>query len=349
MTNDETISEILNYKKKFKDRLAILVHHYQNKDIVSVSDFLGDSYRLSTFANESSAKYIIVSGVKFMAETVKILSKEGQIILTPVNNATCNMADMVDYDYLLKVWKKLKSENINIVPITYINSYADVKALCGENGGSVCTSSNAKKIIEHYLSKGHSILFLPDYNLGKNIGNSLGLKKDEIARVNSDLTFDSDNLKNVKLFLWDGFCCVHIAFNLEDVENARKRYKDAKIIVHPESTEEVVDSADLYGSTEKIYNTIKESAAGSKWVVGTESCFVNRIKDELKDKYIYELKPSYCGDMKKNTINALYNSIKSIELFEENGSPLKYNVNIEPNFLENAKKSLDKMLNIVKL
>ncbi len=349
MKKEEIISNIKRLKEKFKDRLSIVAHHYQNEDIVKLSDFVGDSYKLALFAKSSTAKYIVVCGVKFMAETIKILAKDEQTILTPVTDAMCDMANMANEKSLSIVYNKLKSSNLKIAPVTYINSYIDIKAFCGKNEGSVCTSSNAKKIVEYYFANGYSILFTPDYNLGKNIGNSLGLKKDEIIKIKRDLAYDDTNIKKAKLFLWDGYCYVHKNFTLKDIENARMEHKDAKIIVHPESTEDIVDASDLNGSTEMIYNTIRDAKAGTEWVIGTESSFVNRLKDEFKDKHIYELKESYCDDMSKTTIESLYETIKSIEDFEKEKSGLKYLVDIDITMKQEAKKSLDKMINIVSL
>jgi len=355
MTNEETILNIKKLKEKFKNRLIIVAHHYQNEDITKLADFVSDSYKLSLFASESSAKYIVVCGVKFMVETIKILSKNNQIILTPTLDALCGMASMINEKTLSAVYKKLKNDNnLNIVPIIYINSYMDIKAFCGKNGGSVCTSSNAKKIVEYYLKKGYSVFFAPDYNLGKNIGNSLELKENEIIKINRNLTYDDTNIKNGKLFLWNGYCCVHKNITLKDIIIARKEHNNAKIIVHPECDEEIVKSSDSYGSTEMIYNTVKNGESGSEWVIGTESCFVNRIKNEFRDKNVYELKESYCGDMKKITIKSLYETIKSIENFE-NGEEkdiekkLKYVLEIDDSLKKDAKKSLDKMIEIVSL
>ena len=348
MTNEEIIINIKKLKDKFKDRVAIVAHHYQNEDIVKLADFVGDSYKLSLFAVESNAEYIVMCGVKFMTETMKILVNDSKTILTPNPYALCSMASMVDENSLSTIYNKLKNENnINVVPVVYINSYIDTKAFCGKNGGAVITSSNAKKTFEYYFKKGCSILCAPDYNLGKNIGNSLGLKKDEIIKIDRNLDYDDTNIKNVKLFLWDGYCCVHKNLTLGYLKIAREKYNDAKIIVHPETTENVVEKADFYGSTEMIYNTIKEAESGSKWVVGTESCFVNRIKNEFKDKHIYELKSSFCSDMKKIKIKHLYETMKSIEDFEEKKDSLKYILDINDNFKNDAKKSLENMINII--
>ena len=348
--NDELIDFIKNLKEKLSKNIVIAAHHYQNPDIIQFADFVGDSYKLAIEANKANADFIVFCGVLFMAEGASILADKNQKILIPNPHAGCPLADMADLNMVKKAFNKIQNEiNNEIAPVVYINSYADLKSFCGENEGSVCTSSNADKIINYYLNQNKSILFFPDYFLGKNTANQIGIKEESITVIKKNLSFETTgNIKDSKIFLWDGFCPIHHNFTKTDIINLRTNYPEIKIIVHPECREDIVNESDITGSTEKIYNTIKNSENGSTWGIGTETTFVERIATENKDKIILPLKTSACKNMVMTTMPYLASSLQSILYFKENkNKSLRYEVNVEKTYQENAKKSLNKMIDIV--
>ncbi len=341
------IKESIN---KLRDKIIIPVHHYQSSDIVQFADIIGDSYKLSVESAKSKASFIIFCGVMFMAEGASILTKNYQKVLIPNPHAGCPLADMADLMMVKKAFEKLKKEvNNEVVPVVYINSYADLKSFCGENKGSVCTSSNAEKIINYYLKEGKSVLFFPDYYLGINTANKLNINENEIAKLKKNLHIETTgNIHDAKIILWDGFCPIHHNFSTSDISNLRKNYPGIKIIVHPECKLEVVKESDLSGSTEKIYQTIKNAEKGSIWGIGTETTFVERIANENKDKTILPLKTSVCKNMSMTTLQNLATSLESINEFIKNKkNPLKYEVRVNDEYREYAKIALEKMIEIV--
>lgn len=350
LNNTNVFNKIKELKDELNDNIIIPVHHYQHPDIIKFADVIGDSYKLALSCAKSDKKFIIFCGVLFMAEGAVILAKKEQKVLIPHAEAYCPMADMVNAELAEKAYHKIKEEISDEIGIVlYINSYADMKNFCGKYNGSICTSSNASKIIKYFLNQNKRIFFLPDYNLGKNTALSIGIKENEIVKIKKDLTFEcKDNIKNGLIFLWDGFCPVHQRFSPIDIISLKEKYNNIKIIVHPECTEEVVKLSDYTGSTEMIYKTIKESQPGSIWGVGTETTFVNRIAQENPDKTILPLKESKCINMIKNTPTHLLNSLISIKDFLINkNNKLKYEVIPPIEFIENAKKALNKMIEIV--
>ncbi|MCK4311837.1 MAG: quinolinate synthase NadA, partial [Candidatus Cloacimonetes bacterium] len=234
------------------------------------------------------------------------------------------------------------------VPVVYINSSAEVKSFCGEKGGSVCTSSNAAKITEHFLDKGKAVFFSPDFNLGINTARKLEISDDKVVKVKRDLKLETTgNIKSGTLFIWDGSCYVHKEFTAVDVTSLRGEYPDINIIVHPECDEDVVDLADISSSTQRIYDEIKKAPSGSKWGVGTEFHFVERIAREFTDKQIMPLRKSICIDMAKITPEKLLDSLVSVSNYLEGKSSLKYEIKVKESFKENAALALKKMIKIV--
>jgi quinolinate synthase len=347
---EELIDYIKNIKQKLSKNIVIAAHHYQNPDIIQFADFVGDSYKLAIEANNADTDFIVFCGVLFMAEGARILANKNQKIIIPNPHAGCPLADMADLNMVKKAFNKIQNEiNKNIAPVVYINSYADLKSFCGEKDGSVCTSSNAGKIINFYLNQDKSILFFPDYYLGKNTANQSGIKEENITVIKKNLSLETTgNIKESKVFLWDGFCPVHHNFIKSDIINLRKNYPMIKIIVHPECREDIVNESDIVGSTEKIFNTIKNSEKGSIWGVGTETTFVERIAVENRDKTILPLKTSACKNMVMTTLPYLASSLQSILYFKENkNKTLRYEVNVDKAYQDYAKKSLNKMIDIV--
>jgi quinolinate synthase len=338
------IDKIINLKKEFGKKLTIPAHHYQNMDIIQLSDFVGDSYRLSVESSRTDAEFIVFCGVRFMAESAKILSKKIQKVLLPNIHAGCPMADMIDFNVAVKALKKISEIcGYKIVPVAYMNSYADIKSFCGDNEGAVCTSSNAEKILNHYFNKGYGVFFIPDYHLGKNTANKIGINDGQIARIDKNMKITSNgDFKKIKLFLWDGFCHVHQTFTESDIMNIRNTNPGIKIIVHPECKENIVNLADESGSTEQIFNAIKKSPKGTSWAVGTESHFIERLATEFKDKTIIPLRISPCFNMEKITLDNLFESLSSIKT-----GNLKHEIFVQERYIDGAKKSLQRMIDIV--
>ncbi len=345
--NRKLIDEIKSIRNKLKNSVVIPAHHYEIPDVVALSDFVGDSYKLAVECSRLDSEFIVFCGVSFMAEVAFLLCKEHQKVLIPEMSAGCPMAKMIDIDDAGKVYEKIRNEfNEKVVPVVYVNSYADVKSFCGEKGGAACTSSNAAKVIKYFLEKDKTVFFSPDFNLGKNTAFKLGIKEEEIIKVNRDLSFDRcSNPKKAKIFIWDGFCYVHKKFKVSDIEKLRNAYKNINIIVHPECDEAVVRASDLSGSTQKIYESIKDSPSGSIWGVGTDLNFVERIASEFKDKTVIPLCESSCADMEKISLEKLKDSLLSITSGKD--SELKYEISVASQYRKNAKKALKKMIEIV--
>lgn len=335
------MDEIKTLKKELGNKVVIPVHHYQAKEIVDVADFVGDSYMLAVDCSKTNAQFIVFCGVLFMAQCADILGSSEQKVVIPVPTADCPMANMANLTTVEKVFSSLPN-NENIAPIVYMNSYADLKSFCGKHGGSVCTSSNAEKIMKYYLDQGKQVLFFPDRNLGINTAMKLGLSEKD--------TINSKNIaayNNERVILWDGFCPIHLNFTVSDVTEMRKKYPEAKVIVHPESTKEVVDNADDSGSTEYILKKIEASPDGSSWIVGTESTFVRRLAVQFPAKNIYMLKDSVCANMAKTTPELLHKTLLNVKQHIENGTPLENIVTVENEYKEFAAQSLKKMIEIV--
>jgi quinolinate synthase len=347
---DEMLKQyIIEAKKRVGNRLAIPAHHYINKDLVEIADFAGDSYKLAVDVSRSSAEFIVFCGVRFMADGAKVLAGENQHILHPDPEAGCPMAEMIDEETAEKAVEMIgKVCDREIIPLVYMNSYADSKSFCGRKGGAVCTSSNAEKIVRYYLDRGQSLFFFPDFHLGHNVAQQIGIDDSLVVKVGRNLTLeDGKNLKEGKMFLWDGFCPIHQEFEDKDVLLMRKNYPAAKIIVHPESKKSVVNLSDMSGSTQQIYDRIAKSPDGSVWVIGTETTFVKRIADTFENKTILPLKTSPCKNMVKLTLRNTAESIKSVEDYIAGTGPLINEVFVDKNLVENAKLALQKMIDIV--
>lgn len=288
-------------KKTLGKSVTILGHHYQREEIIKYADFQGDSFLLSQeAASLAEAECIVFCGVHFMAETACILSASNQRVILPNITAGCSMADMAPMEDVDDAWEDLESVLGNrggITPITYMNSIAGIKALCGRNNGAVCTSSNADKVMEWGFQQSDRVLFLPDQHLGRNTGLKMGIPLgkmvvwDPFKAMGGNTT---EQLANAKLVLWKGHCSVHTRFSAGQIQAARERYPDIKVIAHPECPMETVDAADFVGSTEFIRSMINDAPAGSQWAVGTEVSLVNRLAINNPDKLIFCLDPVTC-------------------------------------------------------
>ena len=297
LSPDELDMRIAAAKATLGSRLVILGHHYQRDEIIRFADFRGDSFKLSQLAaGRSDAEYIVFCGVHFMAESADILSGPHQKVMLPNLTAGCSMADMANLEDVEACWDALAGScDGRTVPVTYMNSAADLKAFCGERNGIVCTSSNAPAIVRWALKQGDRVLFFPDEHLGRNTAYRLGIENTVVWDPRRPLGGNSDaDLRASQMVLWKGFCSVHERFTVEQIEEARATYPGVTVIVHPECHREVVAAADLDGSTEVIIKAIEEAPAGTTWAVGTEINLVRRLAAEQPDKTIFCLDPIVC-------------------------------------------------------
>ena len=297
---EELEQKISDAKEKLGNKIMILGHHYQRDEVIQFADIRGDSFKLSQHAADSpDAEFIIFCGVHFMAETADILSDIEQKVILPNLTAGCSMADMAHIDDVLDCWDDLTEilgEN-SVIPMTYMNSTAAIKSLCGENGGIVCTSSNASAAFDWAFERGDKILFLPDQHLGRNTAVTKGVQLDEMIVWNPFKPQGGntiEEIKNAKLILWQGHCSVHTRFTTAQIDSARETNSEVSIVVHPECTLDVVESADYVGSTEYIKQIINEAEPGTSWGVGTEISLVNRIASENPDKNVFCLDSVVC-------------------------------------------------------
>jgi quinolinate synthase len=281
------------------DKLVILGHHYQRDEVIRFADFTGDSFKLSRqIASRPNADFIVFCGVHFMAESADVLCAPHQQVILPDLAAGCSMADMADPDQLATCWEELQQMGISgVVPVTYINSAASIKAFCGEHGGVVCTSSNAAATLEWAWARGEKILFLPDQHLGRNTAYKMGVPLDEMVVWDPNEVWgglDPGQVQRARIILWKGHCSVHTRFTVRQIEQLRARHPGIRVIVHPEVPWDVVQAADDSGSTEYIIRQVTAGAPGSIWAVGTESHLVNRLSQQLTDRTVMSLEPFGC-------------------------------------------------------
>ncbi len=351
MSPEELDDRIEAARAKLGNGLVILGHHYQRDEIIKFADHRGDSFKLSQFAaSQKDAEHIIFCGVHFMAETADILSSADQRVILPNLAAGCSMADMARIDDVYDCWDDLQDvlgDHGGIVPITYMNSTAGIKALCGRNGGIVCTSSNATATFEWAFERGERVLFLPDQHLGRNTGLKMGIGLDEMLVWNPFKPLGGhteEALRKAKLILWQGHCSVHTRFTVAQIEEARQKYPDVNVVVHPECTMEVVQAADLVGSTEFIINSIRNAEPGSVWAVGTEISLVNREAAENPDRTVFCLDPVVCPCSTMYRIHPAYLSWVLDGLLE--GVTVNP-ITVDDETAEFARVALDRMLAVV--
>lgn len=335
-------------KAALGDRVFILGHHYQRDEVIQFADVTGDSFKLAQkAAAQPQAEFIVFCGVHFMAESADILTSDSQKVILPDLAAGCSMADMAEITQVEQCWADLEAAGVaNVtIPITYMNSTAAIKAFTGRNGGSICTSSNAKVSLEWAFSRGEKVLFLPDQHLGRNTAvRDLGLSLDDCVvynpnRPNGGLTIEQ--LQNAKMILWKGHCSVHGRFTPECVDEVRERVPGITVIVHPECSYEVVEKADLVGSTEKIINAIESAPAGSAWAIGTELNLVKRLALANPDKDIVYLDKTVCFCSTMNRID-LPHLVWSLEQLVA-GNVINQ-ITVDPDTAQWARIALDRML-----
>jgi quinolinate synthase len=295
----EIYDRIREAKRRLGDRLVVLGHHYQRDDVICHADLTGDSFKLARMASQrTEAEHIVFCGVHFMAESADILSGDHQRVILPDLAAGCSMADMAQLEQVETAWEQLEELGIDsMMPITYMNSAANIKAFCGRHEGVVCTSSNAVPLFEWALKEREKLFFFPDEHLGRNTGVKFGIPLDQMVVWDPRLELGGntpERLKEARIILWRGFCSVHGRFLPRHVDERRAEFPGIRILVHPECRYEVVTKSDLNGSTEFIIKTIAEAEAGSSWAVGTELNLVNRLAKRHPDKLVTLLAPDLC-------------------------------------------------------
>jgi quinolinate synthase len=296
---EEAMCRIREIKDELGEKLLILGHHYQQDSVIQFADISGDSYGLATRAAQiDRAEYIVFCGVHFMAESADILTPPDKVVILPDMRAGCTMADMADLEQVEIAWEEISAcTQDRVIPVTYINSAASLKDFVGRNGGAVCTSTNARRIIEWAFLEGKKLFFFPDEHLGRNTCAQMGVSLDKMIVWNPDQLnggHHSEEVDDATVLLWQGHCSVHMGFTPQQVDHWRKQRPKIKIIVHPECTYDVVRASDYSGSTAYIIDEIRAAEPGSEWAIGTEIHLVNRLKEEMPDRFITSLSPFQC-------------------------------------------------------
>ncbi|MDE3839751.1 quinolinate synthase [Bacillus methanolicus] len=347
MTVTELEERASAIKRKLGSRLFIPGHHYQKDEVIQFADATGDSLQLAQISAENKdAEFIVFCGVHFMAETADILTAENQKVYLPDMRAGCSMADMADVYQTERAWAKLTELfGDTILPLTYVNSTAAIKAFVGENGGATVTSSNAEKMVKWAFEQKERILFLPDQHLGRNTAYNLGIKLNEMAvwnPITDSLEYDGE-IEHIKVILWKGHCSVHENFTVQNIKQVREQYPDMKIIVHPECSREVVELSDDAGSTNYIIKKIEQAEKGSAWAIGTEHNLVNRLIQQHPDKHIISLNPYMCACLTMNRIDLphLVWCLESIENGEQHNI-----IKVDDSVAVKAKLALERMLEL---
>jgi len=362
---DMAIAErIAELKQQLGEDLLILGHHYQRDSIVMHADFLGDSFMLSQKAAESDAKYIVFCGVHFMAESADILTSDEQIVMLPNLRAGCSMADMATLVDVKVAWSEmLASTNLQdpiekedpasiaeegesyLVPVTYMNSSADLKDFVGRHGGIVCTSSNAEGVLQWAFDRAGpngAVLFFPDQHLGRNTGLRMGITEEQMPTWTPNIGASSD-LSNARIILWHGFCSVHKRFKPSQIADFRQRHPEGVVVVHPECPKETVDVADANGSTQYIINYVNNLPQGSKVAIGTEINMVARLADDHPDKHIECLDPEICPCSTMYMIHPAY----LMDLLEKLADGQVHNqISVSNEVQEGSLLALERMLSI---
>ena len=337
-------------KATLGDRVFILGHHYQRDEIIHWADARGDSYRLSVLAQERpEAEFIVFCGVHFMAESADILTGDHQKVVLPDLNAGCSMADMADIDEVEEAWEGLADviDIARVVPITYMNSSAALKAFVGRNGGAVCTSTNARAVLEWAFGRGDKVLFFPDQHLGRNTGVAMGYSLDEMRLWNPRFELGGlteADCKDARFLLWKGHCSIHQRFRPENVEAFRAEHPDGLVVVHPEVPHETVVLADQVGSTDYIIRALADAPTGSTIAVGTEVHLVNRLAQEHPDKTVVSLDPLICPCSTMNRID-LPHLAWVLEGLVDGRVPNP--ITVDADTAEQAKVALQRMLDLI--
>ncbi|MBC7592764.1 MAG: quinolinate synthase NadA [Kineosporiaceae bacterium] len=353
-SQEDLHERILAAKAKLGDKLVILGHFYQRDEVIQYADFVGDSFQLANAAlTKPDAETIMFCGVHFMAETANILARPGQRVILPNLAAGCSMADMADEDSVDDCWEEITEiygsdtdaeGKQPVIPVTYMNSSAALKAFCGKHGGIVCTSSNASTVLEWAFERGQRVLFFPDQHLGRNTAKAMGIPLEQMPMWNPRKPLGGNTeaeLRDAKVLLWHGFCSVHKRFTVAQIDKARADYPGVQVIVHPECPMPVVDAADAAGSTDFIRKAIEAADPGSVLAIGTEINMVNRLQAEHPDKTIFCLDPVVCPCSTMYRIHPGYLAWTLEGLVE---GEVRNEIVVEPHIAKDAKVALERML-----
>jgi len=345
----DILEDIRKLRARLGDQVLILGHHYQREEVFAFADVSGDSLKLAQQAADTDAPYIIFCGVHFMAETADILTSDEQTVILPDLAAGCSMADMADDEQVGRCWRELGEilqPDECVTPITYINSTAALKAFCGEHGGIVCTSGNARRIMEWAWGNREKILFFPDQHLGENTALAMGVPEEDMILWDPSQPMGGhsrDVIERARLILWKGFCSVHQLFKAEHAAAMREQHPGIEILAHPECSKAVCKTADFVGSTEKIIQHVDQAPAGQSFAIGTELNLVNRLRLKHPDKPVYFLSPTVCmcSTMFRTDPQHLYTALLSIA--EGN---ISNQIKVPDSDKRWARLSLDRMLNL---
>ena len=364
-SNEELFARIQTAKAKLGDSVMILGHYYQCDDIIAHADCVGDSYQLAAQAStRDDVDTIIMCGVHFMAETADILSAERQNVIMPNMSAGCPMADMANSEQVDDAWSRLMgyinenpamAENAavgnvqnpdlqEIIPVTYMNSPAALKAFCGRNGGLVCTSSNARAVLEWAFARGKRVLFFPDEHLGRNTARDMGIDESQMTLWDPDEAPEERDMQSYadsKIILWKGFCRVHQRFTVEQIDEARENYPGAKVVVHPECNAGVVFASDGAGSTSYLVKQVEEAPEGAVIAIGTENHLVERLAEENPDKTVFCLDRRNCICYMMARIQPAYLAWVLEKLVE---GKVVNKISVDPQVAKDARTALKRML-----
>ncbi|MHC4939441.1 MAG: quinolinate synthase NadA [Planctomycetota bacterium] len=340
----EVVERIREVQQQYGTRMVLLGHHYQRREIGQLADFKGDSFELCRAASQQDeAEFIVFCGVRFMVESARVLARPEQKVFHPNERAGCPMADMANSHLVEGAWSDLEKRDLasSTIPVTYMNSDADLKAFTGRNGGIVCTSSNAHRVFEWAFDRGERIIFYPDEHLGRNVANSMGLPRDQVLIYDpreelGGLT--EEQFRNSKVLLWKGYCHVHTHFTTAHIDEAREKWPGVYVMAHPECTEEVVGAADFAGSTSQMCKKVEDAPAGAKFAIATEINMIHRLAYDHPDKEVHTLSRSLCPNMYRVNLYNLYDTVRDLENADE--------VTLPEDVLRDAKLALDRMLSV---
>jgi len=340
----EVVACIRQIKERNAERLVILGHHYQRREIVELADYRGDSFELSRAASaQEQAEFIVFCGVRFMVESARVLARPEQRVYHPNGRAGCPMADMANSGLVEDAWHDLETHGLAdaTIPVTYMNSDVELKAFTGRHGGIVCTSSNATRVFDWAFERGDRIIFYPDEHLGRNVANSMDLPREQVLVYDpreplGGLT--EEQFRNSRVLLWKGYCHVHTHFTVEQIAQARERWPGVVVMAHPECTEQVVAASDFSGSTSQMCKRVAEAPAGSRFAIATEINMIHRLAFEHPDKEVHTLSRSLCPNMYRVNLYNLYDTVRDLE-----STPP---VELPPDIQHDARLALDRMLSL---
>ncbi|MHC4224131.1 MAG: quinolinate synthase NadA [Planctomycetota bacterium] len=344
MDEAEVVSRIGEIKRSLGARLVILGHHYQRREIVELADHRGDSFELCRAASrQDEAEIIVFCGVRFMVESARVLARPDQVVYHPNERAGCPMADMANSISVEGAWKDLEARGLasSTIPVTYMNSDAELKAFTGRHGGIVCTSSNAGRVYDWAFERGERIIFYPDEHLGRNVANLKGIPADEQAVYDPRLPLgglSEERFSKARVLLWKGFCHVHTHFTKGHIDEARAKWPKVYVMAHPECTAEVVNAADFAGSTSQMCRKVAEAPAGSVFAIGTEINMIHRLAFEHPSKEVHTLSRSLCPNMYRVNLYNLYDLLGDLDAAER--------VTLPDDVMQDAKLALDRMLSV---